>query len=124
MASWSRLRLEISYRVFDLLTALVVLSLILGRCFDRVCRDVVMPGGDHLALGVVEVLHRVADDERPRSRALERVPDDVQPGAVSELGRRTTRSSSGGSDGRVSDPWLRSAGCPRPDRGSRSECRP
>ena len=46
-----------------------------------------MPGRDHLTLGVVEVLHGVADDERQRIGVSERVPDDVEPVAVAELGR-------------------------------------
>jgi len=44
-------------------------------------------GGNHLALGVIEVLHRVADNEGLRVGALEGVPDDIKPIAVAKLSR-------------------------------------
>src|SRR5438477_652322 len=58
----------------------------LGGGLDGLGRDVIVPGGDHLALRVVEVLRRVSDDERLRVGVLERVPDDVEPVALPELG--------------------------------------
>jgi two-component system phosphate regulon sensor histidine kinase PhoR len=44
-----------------------------------------VPSGDHLTLGVVEVLDRVADNQRQRVGRPKRVPDDIKPVAVAEL---------------------------------------
>ena len=57
-----------------------------GRLLHGFRRDIIIPSSDNFALRVVKVLHRVLDAKRLARWVIERVPDDVKPVRIAELG--------------------------------------